>query len=96
MGRVIPPEWLSPQSPQVAKVIGSWNAVTAPPNLIRAFAQMVITSHWSPEHQALTVNAHREFARKLRTPRNVEELKQRKKPMPLIVNPDFNADSEID
>jgi hypothetical protein len=56
---------------------------------------MVITSNWSPEHQALTAKVHREFARKLRAPRDVEELKQLKKPMPLIINPDFNADSEI-
>jgi hypothetical protein len=56
MGRVIPPEWLSRQSRQIAKIIGSYDAVTAPPNVISAFAQMVITLYCSPKRQALTAN----------------------------------------
>jgi hypothetical protein len=85
MGRVHPPEWLTTQTQILAKILGAWQAVTTPPNIISAFSQMGLSIHWDYEHNCNCVTVQRQLARKLRSPRTDQELKDMKKRLPLGV-----------
>jgi hypothetical protein len=85
MSRIHPPEWLSQQTQVLMKILGAWQAVTTPPNVVSAFSQMGISNHWQAEHNCNCVSVQRCFARKLRSPRTEEELKEMKKRVVLNV-----------
>jgi hypothetical protein len=85
MGRIHPPEWLTPQTQILMKILGAWQAVTTPPNVVSAFSQMGLSMHWDAEHQCNCVRVVRDLARKLRAPRSKEELKDMKKRLKLGV-----------
>ena len=66
MGRVHPPQWLSTQSQQLYKILGSWFASATPPNIISAFNQMGIHVEWNSDSEILIAKANRALARNIR------------------------------
>jgi hypothetical protein len=66
MGRVHPPIWVNPQTAQLHKILGSFRAVTARPNVVSAFQQAGIVSQWNQEHESLVAKVNINLVRKAR------------------------------
>jgi hypothetical protein len=73
MRRVFAPNWLSNQSKQIYRMLGAWQAVSTPPNIISAFKQVGIHVEWSDDHKTLLTRVDPSTARRLREPRTPEE-----------------------
>jgi hypothetical protein len=58
------------------KILGAWQAVATPPNIISAFKQTGLHANWSLEHRALVVSVDLASARRLVQDRTVEESRR--------------------
>jgi hypothetical protein len=63
------------QTAQVMKILGAWQAVATPPNIISAFKQTGLHSSWSQMHRVLVVSVDLAPARKLECERAGEEAR---------------------
>jgi hypothetical protein len=62
--RVRPPSWMSLQAAQLMRILGAWQAVGTPPNIIGSFNQAELHSSWDREHGALVISVDLETARR--------------------------------
>jgi hypothetical protein len=63
------PGWISAQTAEIMKIIGTWQAVAAPSSAINAFKQTGFQSIWDREHRALVMSVRLPTTRKLQRQR---------------------------
>jgi hypothetical protein len=76
--RVRPPSWMSLQTAQLMRILGVWQAVAMPPNIISSFTQTGLHSSWDQEHGALVISVDLETARRFEHERTVDESRRQK------------------
>jgi hypothetical protein len=59
------------------KILGAWQAVATPPNIISAFRQTGLHASWDRSHGALVMFVYLESARKLDCERTIKKSQRR-------------------
>jgi hypothetical protein len=70
------PSWMSTSTVQVTKILGAWQTIATPPNVISAFPQPGLQLNWDRGHHVFVMVIELATVPMLERERTVDELKR--------------------